>query len=658
MAVKLSGVSIKNFINAVQRYEFRSMRGRLLTWMMITALIPAFFLVLIGLMYAEQQLEKRALADLSSSSKRLHHDISLIVNSPLETVRVFSRSPYLREALNDFSSVFDRGELYSMDYQDMQDKYWAYFSLYAEKNRLRDLLILNKQGEVVFSAVQSEAYGADITHIDFIGTGMQAAYNKALWQMDSAIAFSSTDVDERTYAFLAAPVVDDTLLGVIILIPEPEELERLLSIHSHSGQVVNLYSEKTAVGYKSLFNDDAVDRTSSLGKRLSSAMLGTDFDGELDYWKGDWLVSIRSVPVLQSVLVQRRDKDVVLQSVRELRYGGWGITLVVLIMTFVLSRRLSHNLAAPVFSLTESIERISEGDREVSVDVNRKDELGKLAQQFNQMAVSLRDTQAQLVQTEKMASIGHLAAGVAHEINNPMSVVTANMTTMKEYAATYVKLAELFSRYLKTQGEESEQRQEILDELEAFEKDEDIGFVHQDMKALLQDSQLGLSRVQHIVSSLKLFSELDKSEEEEINLRETLEQVVSDVAPAQSRQVEITYDIELDGKVKVKPEQMRRVFSAIIDNAVRACVDKGSLRIKAWRQDSVLLIDFQDTGCGMAPDQVNQVLDPFFTTREVGEGIGLGLSVAHSIVEAHAGTLNVASKEGRGTRVRIALPGH
>ena len=327
-------------------------------------------------------------------------------------------------------------------------------------------------------------------------------------------------------------------------------------------------------------------------------------------------------------------------------------------MTFVLSRRLSHNLAAPVFSLTESIERISEGDREVSVDVNRKDELGKLAQQFNQMAVSLRDTQAQLVQTEKMASIGHLAAGVAHEINNPMSVVTANMTTMKEYAATYVKLAELFSRYLKTQGDESEQRQEVLDELEAFEKDEDIGFVHQDMKALLQDSQLGLFRIQHIVSSLKLFSELDKSEEEEINLRETLEQVVSDVAPAQSRQVEITYDIELDGKVKVKPEQMRRVFSAIIDNAVRACVDKGSLRIKAWRQDSVLLIDFQDTGCGMAPDQVSQVLDPFFTTREVGEGIGLGLSVAHSIVEAHAGTLNVASKEGRGTRVRIALPGH
>ena len=128
------------------------------------------------------------------------------------------------------------------------------------------------------------------------------------------------------------------------------------------------------------------------------------------------------------------------------------------------------------------------------------------------------------------------------------------------------------------------------------------------------------------------------------------------MAPSQTRQVEITYDIELDSKVRVKPEQMRRVFSAVIDNAIRACVDKGSLRIKACRQDSVLIIDFQDTGCGMAPDQVSQVLDPFYTTREVGEGIGLGLSVAHSIVEAHAGTLSVVSKEGRGTRVRIALP--
>lgn len=656
MAVTPKKFSIKKLIDSAKNYEFPSMRGRLLTWMMVTALIPAIFLVLIGLTYAEKQLEKRALADLSAASKRLHHDISLVVNSPLETVRVFSRSPYLHQALKDFSSVFDKDELYSTDYQDMQDKYWAYFSLYAEKNRLRDLLILNHQGEVVFSAVQSDAYGADIKHVDYTGTGIQAAYKKALWQMDSAIAFSSSEADESTFAFLAAPVVGDRLLGVIILIPEPAELERLLSIHSHSGQLVNLYSDKKSVGYRSLFKEDVVDRSSGLGKRLSGAMLGTDFSGELDFWEGDWLVSIRSVPVLQSVLVQRRDKDVVLESVRELRYGGWGITLVVLLLTFVLSRRLSHNLAAPVFTLTQSIERISEGDREVSVDVNRKDELGKLAQQFNEMAVSLRDTQAQLVQTEKMASIGHLAAGVAHEINNPMSVVTANMTTMKEYAATYVKLADLFSRYLESASEDASERQDILDELQSFEKEEDIGFVHQDMKALLQDSQLGLSRVQHIVSSLKLFSELDKSEEEDIDLKEILEQVVSDVAPSQTRQVEITYDIELDSKVRVKPEQVRRVFSAVIDNAIRACVDKGSLRIKACRQDSVLIIDFQDTGCGMAPVQVSQVLDPFYTTREVGEGIGLGLSVAHSIVEAHAGTLSVVSKEGRGTRVRIALP--
>ena len=92
-----------------------------------------------------------------------------------------------------------------MDYQDMQDKYWAYFSPYAEKNRLRDLLILNHQGEVVFSAVQSDAYGADIKHVDYTGTGIQAAYKKALWKMDSAIAFSSSEADENT-AFLAAPL--------------------------------------------------------------------------------------------------------------------------------------------------------------------------------------------------------------------------------------------------------------------------------------------------------------------------------------------------------------------------------------------------------------------------------------------------------------------
>uniref|UniRef100_UPI003515EFBB sensor histidine kinase n=1 Tax=Thalassolituus sp. TaxID=2030822 RepID=UPI003515EFBB len=121
--------------------------------------------------------------------------------------------------------------------------------------------------------------------------------------------------------------------------------------------------------------------------------------------------------------------------------------------------------------------------------------------------------------------------------------------------------------------------------------------------------------------------------------------------------VEVQFQIELDRPVRFKPEQMRRVFKAVIDNALRACTDKGSLRIRAYRKGKGLYIEFHDTGCGMDDAQVNKVFDPFYTTRPVGEGIGLGLSIAHAIVEAHGGKMRLISRQGRGTKVQVHLPG-
>ena len=140
-------------------------------------------------------------------------------------------------------------------------------------------------------------------------------------------------------------------------------------------------------------------------------------------------------------------------------------------------------------------------------------------------------------------------------------------------------------------------------------------------------------------------------------MQEIISFLISELSFEHSRRIEISQKIELDGTVSIKPEQMRRVFSVIIDNAIRACSEKGSLLIRAKRQNKNLLIEFQDTGCGMDDEEINKVFDPFYTTRAVGEGIGLGLSIAHSIVAAHGGRMQAVSKKGRGTKVRIVLPG-
>lgn len=638
------------------RYEFKTLKGRLLVWMVLLGLLPMLLLVGIGLSFTERQLKERVMADLGDTSLRLQYELNLAVVAPVEDIRIFSRSPYLQQALQSFSSVFDANNLYSMDYQEQQDQYWAYLSFYAEKHELEDLLLVNTEGDVVFSAAQSELYGKNLLHIDFIGSGSQAAFRQALWQMDSTIAIASTD-ETGPYAYMASPVVDKELRGVVVLIPGDNSLRQFLTAEGNSKQVLSIYRKDSLKNFQELFGQSVIEATTQTGRLMTAASLGQSYLGDVENWNGSWLVSICAFPALDAIVVVRQERRYALAAISDLRYSALAVTLIILMVTVVVSRHVSATLSLPVYKLSQSIERIAHGERDVKVGVDRRDELGKLAQQFNDMADSLKTTQMQLVQSEKMASIGHLAAGVAHEINNPMSIVNANIMTMQEYANIYIKLAELFDRYIQVDETDTDNRDKMSAEIDVFESEQDIEFIHQDMKALLEDSMLGLSRVTHIVSSLKIFSELDKSKDEDVDLREIIELLIAENSTHSGRSIEITHNIEIEGTVKIKPEQMCRVFSVIIENALKACIDKGSLHIRAKRQGNDLLIEFQDTGCGMDQAQISKVFDPFYTTRAVGEGIGLGMSIAHSIVVAQGGKILIASKFGRGTRVRIILPG-
>ncbi|MAE20865.1 MAG: hypothetical protein CMK92_00375, partial [Pseudomonas sp.] len=479
-AVLARVASVKNLLN----YEFRTLRERLTVWMIVLVLIPVLLLVGIGLTYAERQLQQRAMEDLSAVTQRLQYELHQLVMAPVEDIRIASRSPYLHQAMTEFSAVYQSDDLYSMDYQAVQDKYWTYLSFFAEKRSLQDLILINRHGDVIYSATQSDLYGRNLRHVDFTGTGIQTAFEQALWQMDSTVAIGTVK-GSNEYAYMASPVVRERsevngtsvqggLHGVVMLIPGAANLRQLLSSSGRSGQSVSIYRLDPAGNYAELLGTDVISRSSDQGRIFASAALGEDFNGELSGWDNVWLASVRALPALDSIIVVRRDKAGALAAVTELRYSGVIVTLIILALTVLISRHVALNLTAPVSQLSQSIEMISKGQRDVRVDIARHDELGKLARQFNAMAASLRSTQAQLLQTEKMASIGHLAAGVAHEINNPMSVVSANMMTMQEYATTYVRLVEMFDRYLQTDPTDEEARGALSEELSQFENDEDI----------------------------------------------------------------------------------------------------------------------------------------------------------------------------------------
>lgn len=333
---------------------------------------------------------------------------------------------------------------------------------------------------------------------------------------------------------------------------------------------------------------------------------------------------------------------------------GTGILVVILIL---LARKVSNGVTQPLKQLANQFDRIRMGEREVQIDEQRQDELGMLTHHFNQMAKSLRTTQSQLVQSEKMASIGHLAAGIAHEINNPMSIVTANFNTLQGYLNIYNSLVDLLNQYMKAlQQNHQEAIESSLQAISTLSQEENLEEVVNDVNDIISESNPGLERVKLIVESLQVFSDLGRKNPVEVEFPLFVDHVLSLLNMPAEPAIRIDKDLETAKPVHMREAEMRKAFIAVLDNAIKACNKGGKIRIMAMQNNAVTLIEIRDNGEGMEEQQLAHIFDPFYTTRPVGNGLGLGLSTTHAIITAHGGNISILSKRGKGTRVRFSLP--
>ncbi|MDA8094436.1 MAG: ATP-binding protein [Betaproteobacteria bacterium] len=254
----------------------------------------------------------------------------------------------------------------------------------------------------------------------------------------------------------------------------------------------------------------------------------------------------------------------------------------------------------------------------------------------------IEHTQRQLYQAEKMASVGQLAAGVAHEINNPLGFIRSNLNT----ARSYVETLETFGRTLKTQG---------VPQASAW-VEADLDFVLDDFRALLAESLAGAERVARIVADLKGFSAVDQAGEASVDLNEQLRSV-GDIAATQFRgRAELVLDLGPLPAVRCQPGQLNQVFLNLMLNAIQAMEGRGQIRIATDVRDHQIRVRIADTGRGIPEDILPRIFEPFFTTREVGQGTGLGLTVSRDIVVAHGGRIEVESRVGAGTTFTVWLP--
>ncbi len=308
----------------------------------------------------------------------------------------------------------------------------------------------------------------------------------------------------------------------------------------------------------------------------------------------------------------------------------------------------------------------------LAVSLRRRDSVirrntEEILQQRNQLATEkervehllddLKNTQSQLIQSEKMASLGQMVAGIAHEVNTPLGFVMNNISIVeRNHGILAAALADYRSldNMLRTGALESLESmlESIAEQMERIEEFELVART----QSTLAESTIGLERIQELITNLKNFSRLDEADVKSVNINDNIDSALMIAANIVKYKADVMKDYTPNLVAECYPAQLNQVFLNLITNAAQAIKARGVIAIKTFTDQSDAVIKISDTGSGIAPENLKKIFEPFFTTKPVGQGTGLGLSIVYKIIERHNGNIDVESVVGSGTTFTIRIP--
>ncbi len=362
------------------------------------------------------------------------------------------------------------------------------------------------------------------------------------------------------------------------------------------------------------------------------------------------------------------------------------VTLLLLVPIAFISFYSSKRFLKPIIDLQQTAEEIADsGDLSLRINVNSKDEIGRLASILNKMTHNLKEAfeknkksndelqtltetleirvqertkelsqtleklksaQSQLVQSEKMSSLGQLVAGIAHELNNPISSVYVNTPILKQYIDDLIEIIDYI-------GQADCNKEKLLAQLAEI----DYEFIKSDIFELLNAQEDAAKRIRDIVLSLRTFSRLDEAEIKAIDLNQGIDNTINILRHEIKHRIEIHKDYQLQKPVECFPGEINQVILNILANAAQAIGGEGNIWISTClTDDNMAKITIRDDGAGLPQSIIDKIFDPFFTTKPVGVGTGLGLSISYGIIEKHQGRIKAENVSPHGAQFTIEIP--
>src|SRR5688572_12677830 len=378
----------------------------------------------------------------------------------------------------------------------------------------------------------------------------------------------------------------------------------------------------------------------------------------------------------------------IFRPVQSMKWWLSGVTVFLASGVIVFTYLIARGITVPLKNLIQTAQTIAQGKLDQRVQIRSSDEVGILGATFNDMAralsaredelqelnknlenivrlrtleledsnealkkayLDLQNAQEQLVQSEKMASLGQLVAGIAHEIKNPLNFIYGNTGFLADYTQRLRNILEAYEKLPSITPEEREQ-------IETLKNHVNYSVIKDDLQTLIDNFSEGARRINAIVSDLRTFSRMDTDALSDIDLHSSLDMSLNLLRNQYKGRVEIHRDYGGIPKIQGYSGKLSQVFMNLLSNAFHAIQEKGDVWIRTHSLNGTVVVEIEDNGMGIPKENLHRIFEPFFTTKSVGQGTGLGLSISYGIIEQHQGKIHVSSTPRQGTVFTVRLP--